>query len=98
MENSKNNNFNEKTKNKKHSNNISSEESNKDLTDKKENNLKEITEESVADNQKKSEDEETIWRGKVIEWSHHFKRRKTSFTCRNGKFSQKIWKGKNWIN
>ena len=35
MENSKNNDFNEKTKNKKHSNNISSEKSNEDLTDKK---------------------------------------------------------------
>ena len=59
MENSKNNDFNEKTKNKKHSNNISSEKSNEDQVDKKENNLKEIPEESVADNQKKSE-EETI--------------------------------------
>ena len=52
MENSKNNDFNEKTKNKKHSNNISSEKSNEDQADKKENNLKEIPEESGADNQK----------------------------------------------
>ena len=60
MENSKNDDFNEKTKNKKHSNNISSEKSNEDQADKKENNLKEIPEESGTDNQKKSEDEETI--------------------------------------
>ena len=65
MENSKNNDFNEKTKNKKHSNNISSEKSNEDLTDKKENNLKEIPEESGADNQKKSE-EETIREEKLL--------------------------------
>jgi len=66
MENSKNNDFNEKTKNKKHSNNISSEKSNEDLTDKKENNLKEIPEESGVDNQKKSEDEETIGEEKLL--------------------------------
>ena len=60
MENSKNDGLNEKTKNKKHSNNISSEKSNEDQADKKENNLKEIPEESGTDNQKKSEDEETI--------------------------------------
>ena len=66
MENSKNNDFNEKTKNKKHSNNISSEKSNEDVTDKKENNLKEIPEESGTDNQKKSEDEETIGEEKLL--------------------------------
>ena len=66
MENSKNNDFNEKTKNKKHSNNISSEKSNEDQADKKENNLKEIPEESGTDNQKKSEDEETIGEEKLL--------------------------------
>ena len=66
MENSKNNDLNEKTKNKKHSNNISSEKSNEDQADKKENNLKEIPEESGADNQKKSEDEETIGEEKLL--------------------------------
>ena len=66
MENSKNNDFNEKTKNKKHSNNISSEKSNEDQADKKENNLKEIPEESGTDNQKKSEDEEIIGEEKLL--------------------------------
>ena len=66
MENSKNNDFNEKTKNKKHSNNISSGKSNEDPTDKKENNLKEILEESGADNQKKSEDKKTIEEEKLL--------------------------------
>ena len=66
MENSKNDDLNEKTKNKKHSNNISSEKSNEDQADKKENNLKEIPEESGADNQKKSEDEETIGEKKLL--------------------------------
>ena len=65
MENSKNNDFNEKTKNKKHSNNISSEKSNEEQADKKENNIKEIPEESGADNQKKSE-EETIREEKLL--------------------------------
>ena len=40
MKNSKNDDLNGKTKNKKHSNNISVENSNKDLADKKEDNLK----------------------------------------------------------
>ena len=66
MENSKNDGLNEKTKNNKQSNNISSEKSNEDQADKKENNLKEIPEESGADNQKKSEDEETIRDEKLL--------------------------------
>ena len=66
MKKSKNDDLNEKTKNKKHSNNISSEKSNEDQADKKENNLKEIPEESGADNQKKSEDEETIGEEKLL--------------------------------
>jgi len=57
MENSKNNDFNEKTKNKKHSNNISVENSNKDLADKKEDNLKIIPKKSYVDNKKESEKE-----------------------------------------
>ena len=66
MKKSKNDDLNEKTKDKKHSNNISSEKSNEDQVDKKENNLKEIPEESGADNQKKSEDEETIGEEKLL--------------------------------
>ena len=57
MENSKNDDLNDKTKNKKHSNSISSEKSNEDQADKKEDNLKEIPEESISFNQKKSEEE-----------------------------------------
>ena len=56
MEISKNNDFNEKTKNKKHSNNISSEKSNEELVN-KEDNLKIIPERSDVDNQKESEQE-----------------------------------------
>ncbi|SVB63765.1 uncharacterized protein METZ01_LOCUS216619, partial [marine metagenome] len=50
--------MNEKTTNNKHSNNISAEKSNKDLTDKKEDNLKIIPEGSDTDNKKESEKEE----------------------------------------
>ena len=57
MENSKKNDLNEKTKNKKHSNNISSEKFNEDLADKKEDNLKIIPEKSDANNQKESDEE-----------------------------------------
>ena len=66
MENSKNNDFNEKIKNKKHSNNISSEKSNEDKADKKEDNLKEIPEESNVNNKTKSEDEETVGEEKLL--------------------------------
>lgn len=57
MENSKNDDLNEKTKNKKYSDDISSNKSNEDLTDEKEDNLKTIPEESEVDNQKESEKE-----------------------------------------
>ena len=66
MENSKNDGLNEKTKNKKHSHNISSEKSNEDQADKKEDNLKEIPEESGTDNQKISEENETIREEKLL--------------------------------
>ena len=57
MKKSKNDDLNEKTKNKKHSNNISVENSNKDLADKKEDNLKIIPKNSDIDNKKESEKE-----------------------------------------
>ena len=57
MENSKKNDLNEKTKNKKHSNNISVEKSNKDLVDNKEDNLKIFPKKSDVDNKKESEKE-----------------------------------------
>ena len=57
MKKSKNDDLNGKTKNKKYSNNISVEKSNKDLADKKEDNLKIIPERSDVDNQKESEQE-----------------------------------------
>ena len=60
MEKSKNEDLNEKTKNNKNSNNISSEKFNNDLIDKKEDNLKIISEKSDADNQKESETETNI--------------------------------------
>ena len=55
MKKSKNDDLNGKTKNKKHSNNISVEKSNKDLVDKKEDNLKIIPKKSDVDNKKESE-------------------------------------------
>ena len=58
MENSKKDDLNGKTNNKKKSNNISSEKFNKDLANKKEDNLKIIPEESDVDNQKEYEREE----------------------------------------
>lgn len=57
MKKSKNDDLNGKTKNKKHSNNISVENSNKDLADKKEDNLKIIPKNSDIDNKKESEKE-----------------------------------------
>ena len=60
MEKIKKDDLNEKTKNKKNSNNISSEKSNKKLTDKKEDNLKIIPEKSDADNQKESDEETNV--------------------------------------
>ena len=57
MKKSKNDDLNGKTKNKKHSNNISVEKSNKDLADKKEDNLKIIPKKSDVDNKKESEKE-----------------------------------------
>ena len=57
MKKSKNDDLNGKTKNKKHSNNISVEKSNKDLVDKKEDNLKIIPKNSDIDNKKESEKE-----------------------------------------
>ena len=58
MENSKKDDLNGKTNNKKKSNNFSSEKFNKDLANKKEDNLKIIPEESDVDNQKEYEREE----------------------------------------
>ena len=52
MKKRKNDDLNGKTKNKKHSNNISVEKSNKDLVDKKEDNLKIIPKNSDIDNKK----------------------------------------------
>ena len=57
MKKSKNDDLNGKTKNKKHSNNISVEKSNKDLADKKEDNLKIFPKKSDVDNKKESEKE-----------------------------------------
>ena len=57
MKKSKNDDLNGKTKNKKHSNNISVEKSNKDLADKKEDDLKIIPKKSDVDNKKESEKE-----------------------------------------
>ena len=57
MKKSKNDDLNGKTKNKKHSNNISVEKSNKDLADKKEDDLKIISKKSDVDNKKESEKE-----------------------------------------
>ena len=57
MKKSKNDDLNGKTKNKKYSNNISVEKSNKDLADKKEDNLKIIPKNSDIDNKKESEKE-----------------------------------------
>ena len=57
MKKSKNDDLNGKTKNKKYSNNISVEKSNKDLADKKEDNLKIIPKKSDVDNKKESEKE-----------------------------------------
>ena len=57
MKKSKNDDLNGKTKNKKHSNNISVEKSNKDLADKKEDDLKIISNKSDVDNKKESEKE-----------------------------------------
>ena len=55
MKKSKNDDLNGKTKNKKYSNNISVEKSNKDLADKKEDNLKIFPKKSDVDNKKESE-------------------------------------------
>ena len=60
MENSKKDNFNEKTKIKKNFSNTSSENSKEDQVLKKEDNQKEIPKESDVDNQNESEEEETI--------------------------------------
>ena len=57
MKKSKNDDLNGKTKNKKYSNNISVEKSNKDLADKKEDNLKIFPKKSDVDNKKESEKE-----------------------------------------
>ena len=57
MKKSKNDDLNGKTKNKKHSNNISVDKSNKDLADKKEDDLKIIPKKSDVDNKKESEKE-----------------------------------------
>ena len=57
MKKSKNDDLNGKTKNKKYSNNISVEKSNKDLADKKEDDLKIISKKSDVDNKKESEKE-----------------------------------------
>ena len=57
MKKSKNDDLNGKTKNKKHSNDISVEKSNKDLADKKEDDLKIISKKSDVDNKKESEKE-----------------------------------------
>ena len=57
MKKSKNDDLDGKTKNKKHSNNISVEKSNKDLADKKEDDLKIIPKKSDVDNKKESEKE-----------------------------------------
>ena len=66
MKNSKNDDLNKNTKDKKHSDNISSEKSNEEQTDKKKDNLKQIQEESGVDNQKNSEEEETIRQEKLL--------------------------------
>ena len=57
MKKNKNDDLNGKTKNKKYSNNISVEKSNKDLADKKEDNLKIFPKKSDVDNKKESEKE-----------------------------------------
>ena len=57
MKKSKNDDLNGKTKDKKYSNNISVEKSNKDLADKKEDDLKIISKKSDVDNKKESEKE-----------------------------------------
>ena len=94
MENSKNDGLNEKTKNKKHSNNISSEKSNEDVTDKKENNLKEIPEESGTDNQKKSEDEETIEEKKLLNEATILKEEKLRLLAEMENFRKRFEKEK----
>ena len=66
MKNSKNDDLNKNTKDKKHPDNISSEKSNEEQTDKKKDNLKQIQEESGVDNQKNSEEEETIRQEKLL--------------------------------
>jgi len=66
MKNSKNDDLNEKTKNKKHSNNTSSEKPNEDQADNKEDSLKEISKESEIDDKKKSEEEETTREEKLL--------------------------------
>ena len=66
MKNSKNDDLNKNTKDKKHLDNISSEKSNEEQTDKKKDNLKQIQEESGVDNQKNSEEEETIRQEKLL--------------------------------
>ena len=60
MEKRKKDDLNEKTNNNKNSNNISSEKSNEELIDKKEDNLKIIPEKSDSQNQKVSEEEKDI--------------------------------------
>ena len=57
MQKNKNDDLNEKTKNKKNSNNIPAEKSNEELVDKKEDNLKIIPEGFDVDNQKELEEE-----------------------------------------